>query len=117
MNLTEHAKLRSAQRGICEDEINVLSSIGRHFYQKGGTSLCAISNKEKSRWLNALKEVLIYLRSSDEYPQRTKKRKLKVIRRLIDKLSAKNPPYLVISVDGNSMITCGYYFSGKIKRN
>lgn len=116
MNITEHGKIRAEQRGLSEDEINILSFIGRHIHQKGGSSLCVISKKEKSRWLNALKEALIFLRSSDEYPQRIKKQKVKAIKRLIDKLSAKHPPYLVVSDEGNSVITCGYYFSGKIKR-
>ncbi|MGY0615612.1 hypothetical protein [Vibrio sp. FJH11] len=117
MRTTKHGSIRANQRGFSEDELNVLSSIGQDFYQKGGTALCTISQKEKSRWLNALKEALNYLRSSNEIPSRVKKRKQKAIRHLIDKLSAKHPPYLIICEEGNSMITCGYYFSGKIKRN
>ncbi|ELA9709563.1 TPA: hypothetical protein KD131_001287 [Vibrio parahaemolyticus] len=117
MRTTKHGSIRANQRGFSEDELNVLSSIGQDFYQTGGTALCTIPKREKSRWLNALKEALNYLRSSNEIPSRVKKRKQKAIRHLIDKLSAKHPPYLVVTEEGNSMITCGYYFSGKIKRN
>ncbi|CAE6905869.1 hypothetical protein ACOMICROBIO_FLGHMIGD_01754 [Vibrio sp. B1FLJ16] len=117
MRTTKHGSIRAGQRGLGEDELNVLSSIGQDFYQKGGTLLCTISKKEKIRWLDALKEVLNYLGSSDEIPHGIKKRKQKAIRHLIDKLSAKHPPYLIICEEGNSMITCGYHFSGKIQRN
>lgn len=117
MNLTKHAKRRCAHRGLSEDELAILSLIGHSFQQKGGSTLCTISNADTKRWLNALKEVLRLLRSSDQYPNRSLRRKIKLINHLIKKISAKHRPYLVICDENNTVITCGYYYGGKIKRH
>ena len=116
MELTEHAKPRAAQRGFSEDEINVLSAISLNVEQKGGASLCTIYNKERSRWGSALKEVLGLLRKSNQLPRKFVKRKMKVVKRLIEKLSAKHLPYLVVSDLNENVITCGHYYNRKIKR-
>ncbi len=115
MDFTKHAERRAAQRGFSEDELSVLSAISLYAEQCGGTSLCTVPIKERNRWVGALKEVILLLRNSN-MTQKLIKQKIKVIKRLIEKLSAKHLPYFVLSNEGEQVITCGHYYNKRIGR-
>lgn len=116
MQLTEHARQRAAQRGFSDDEILLLTAMGLQVAQKGKTSLFTIAERERGRWTKALKEVMAILRQANDLPRKVVKQKTKTIKRLIDKLSAKHLPYLVLSDENERVITCGHYYQRKIKR-
>lgn len=117
MNLSQHAELRSAQRTLSEDELSVLNFIGIEFEQKGGTTLVTISKSEKPRWLNALREALFILNTAVHLDKHALKKKRKTIKRLVERLSAKSQPFIVVNPNGDTVITCGYHYSRRLNRN
>lgn len=118
LTLTHHAELRSAQRSISEDEMQILFGIGMQIEQKGGTSIITLVREESGKWINELKMVLTVLKNMrpDEGCKAIFRRKVKAVKRLINHLQSERLPYFVINQEKNTVITCGYN-STRVKRN
>ena len=117
MKLTKHAELRGAQRSISEYELTLLATISIEVNQKGGTALITVPKSERSKWASTIRTVISLLDSTGHVIGDDIRKKKKALKRLLEHLSAKNMPYLVVSEEEDKVITCGHLSSHRIKRN